>query len=86
MVREYCVSFRFGLDQLEVVLGGDTPLGLPLILELEAQGYIVITSVCTPEAIHDIEQHTRGYVRAIVLDPSEVRLSDLFANLPLNVL
>lgn len=59
-------------ERAVVVLGGDSPLGLPLILELEAQGYIVIASVCTPEAVHDIEQHTRGYVRAIVLDPSEV--------------
>lgn len=47
-------------------------MGLPLILDLEAQGFIVIVSVCTPEAVHDIEQHTRGYVRAIVMDPSEV--------------
>ncbi|KAI0340063.1 hypothetical protein BDW22DRAFT_1421839 [Trametopsis cervina] len=57
--------------QVVVVLGGDTPLGLPLILNLEAQGYIVITSVCTPDAVREIEPHTHGYVRAIVLDPSE---------------
>ncbi|KAL0946791.1 hypothetical protein HGRIS_012964 [Hohenbuehelia grisea] len=61
--------------QVVVVLGGDTPLGLPLILELERKGYIVITSVSTPEAVEFIEGHCHGYVRALVLDPTEV-LSD----------
>ena len=55
-----------------VVLGGDTPLGLPLVLDLAKNGYIVITSVSTPEAVDEIEQQSQGYVRAIVLDPSEV--------------
>ncbi|EIN07208.1 hypothetical protein PUNSTDRAFT_53579 [Punctularia strigosozonata HHB-11173 SS5] len=54
-----------------VVLGGDTPLGLPLILELERQGYIVIASVSTPEAADALERKCHGYVRALVLDPSE---------------
>ncbi|THG99826.1 hypothetical protein EW026_g2587 [Hermanssonia centrifuga] len=57
--------------QVVVVLGGDSPLGLPLILDLEKEGYIVITSVSTPEAVDDIEKRSHGYVRAIVLDPSE---------------
>ena len=56
-----------------MVLGGDSPLGLPLILDLERQGYIVITSVSGPDAVDEIERHTHGYVRAIVLDPCEVR-------------
>lgn len=55
-----------------MVLGGDSPLGLPLILDLEQQGYIVITSVTTPEAVDEIEGKSHGYVRAIVLDPNEV--------------
>ena len=54
------------------MLGGDSPLGLPLILELEKHGYIVIASVSTPEAVDLIEGKSQGYVRAIVLDPSEV--------------
>jgi hypothetical protein len=54
------------------VLGGDTPLGIALILDLEKNGYIVITSVSTPEAVDEIEQQSHGYVRAIVLDPTEV--------------
>ena len=58
-----------------MVLGGDSPLGLPLILDLERQGYIVITSVSGPDAVDEIERHAHGYVRAIVLDPCEVNNS-----------
>ncbi|KAH7926637.1 hypothetical protein BV22DRAFT_1032635 [Leucogyrophana mollusca] len=54
-----------------VVLGGDHPLGLPLIVELEQKGYIVIVSVSTPEAVDEIESKGHGYVRALVLDPNE---------------
>ncbi|KAF8077767.1 hypothetical protein FPV67DRAFT_1557226 [Lyophyllum atratum] len=57
--------------QVVVVLGGDTPLSLPLILDLEAKGYIVIASVSTAEAISVLEQNCHGYVRALVLDPQE---------------
>lgn len=60
------------LDLPAVVLGGDTPLGAALIKELEKEGYIVIASVSTPEAVEDIERSSHGYVRAIVLDPTEV--------------
>ena len=55
-----------------MILGGDSPLGLPLILDLERQGYVVVTSVATPEAVNAIEGKSQGYVRAIVPDPSEV--------------
>ncbi|CAL1705225.1 unnamed protein product [Somion occarium] len=64
--------------QVVVILGGDTPLGLPLILDLEVKGYIVITSVSTPEAVEEIEARTNGYVRALVLDPSEPETVTLF--------
>lgn len=57
--------------QVVVVLGGDHPLGLPLIIELEQKGYIVITSVSTAEAVNSIESKGHGYVRALVLDPNE---------------
>lgn len=57
--------------QVVVVLGGDHPLGLPLIIELEQKGYIVITSVSTPEAVSSIESKGHGFVRALVLDPNE---------------
>lgn len=55
-----------------MVLGGDSPLGPPLISDLERKGYIVITSVSSPEAVDEIEAQGNGYVRALVLDPSEV--------------
>ena len=58
-----------------VVLGGDSPLGLPLVLDLEKKGYIVITSVAAPETVDEIESKCHGYVRALVLDPAEVRSS-----------
>jgi len=57
-----------------VVLGGDTPLALPLIVDLEKKGYIVIASVSTPEAVDLLERKCQGFVRALVLDPNEVSL------------
>ncbi|OJT14108.1 hypothetical protein TRAPUB_9346, partial [Trametes pubescens] len=57
--------------QVVVVLGGDSPLGPPLIQDLEKKGYIVITSVSTPEAVGEIESKCHGFVRALVLDPTE---------------
>lgn len=55
-----------------MILGGDTPLGRPLIFDLEKKGYIVIASVSTPEAADALEHQCNGYVRALVLDPNEV--------------
>jgi hypothetical protein len=55
------------------VLGGDNPVALPLILALEKKGFIIITSVATPEAVDELERAGKGYVRALVLDPFEVR-------------
>jgi hypothetical protein len=60
-------------DLLSVVLGGDNPVALPLILGLEKKGFIVIASVATPEAIDELEHAGKGYVKALVLDPFEVR-------------
>ncbi|KAH9950300.1 hypothetical protein B0H21DRAFT_889176 [Amylocystis lapponica] len=57
--------------QAVVVLGGDTPSGLPLILELERKGYVVIVSVSAPEHVEEVERKGHGYIRALVLDPSE---------------
>lgn len=55
-----------------VVLGGDNPLGAPLIAGLEREGYIVITSVSDPDSIAEIEANGNGFVRALVFDPREV--------------
>jgi hypothetical protein len=60
------------VDISSVVLGGDHPLALPLILDLESKGYIVITSVENADSISELEYRCRGYVRALVLDPSDV--------------
>ncbi|KAF7295458.1 Protein kinase domain-containing protein [Mycena indigotica] len=57
--------------QVVVVLGGDVPLALPLILDLERKGFIVITSVKTADLGADLERRGKGYVRAIVLDPTD---------------
>ena len=56
-----------------VVLGGDRPIGLPLILDLEKKGYIVITSVENSAAVESVESKTHGYVRALVLESTNVR-------------
>ncbi|KAI0672714.1 hypothetical protein C8Q78DRAFT_990143 [Trametes maxima] len=64
--------------QVVIVLGGDFPLGLPLIQDLEKKGYIVITSVSTPEAVDEIESKCNGYVRALVLDPTEPEMIPYF--------
>ncbi|KAG6851299.1 hypothetical protein H0H93_011735 [Arthromyces matolae] len=57
--------------QVVVVLGGDMPLAIPLILDLEAKGFIVIASVSCHESVTALEQQCHGYVRALVLDPNE---------------
>ena len=58
-----------------VVLGGDTPYGLPVVQGLEKKGYIVIASVASADAVDVVEGQCKGYVKALVLDPSEVSLS-----------
>lgn len=45
-----------------------------MILDLEKKGYIVIASVATPEDVDPLERQTQGYVKALVLDPYEVRV------------
>lgn len=55
------------------MLGGDTPLGPPLVAGLEQEGYIVIASVSTPDAVAELEAISSGYVKALVLNPQEVK-------------
>lgn len=64
--------------QVVVVLGGDTPLGHPLVLDLERKGYIVVASVSGQDAADALERKCHGYVRALVLDPSEPETIPLF--------
>jgi hypothetical protein len=58
------------------VLGADcVPYGNSLVQELVSSGtYIVIASVSTANAVEDLEKAGRGFVRALVFDPHEVRL------------
>lgn len=67
------------------MLGGDLPLGLPLILDLERMGYVVITSVSIADTVADIERKCHGYVRALVLDPAEVSRALCFLHVSLNM-
>lgn len=47
-------------------------MALPLILDLERKGYIVIASVSSADFGDNLERRCKGYVRALVLDPNEV--------------
>ena len=69
----YVCSDWFAEVLLVVVLGGDEPLAFPLIDSLQQCGYIVIASVRTPQAAEELERTSNGYLRAIVLDPTDVR-------------
>ncbi|TDL25016.1 hypothetical protein BD410DRAFT_766704 [Rickenella mellea] len=64
--------------QVVVVLGGDTPLGFPLIRTLEQDGFIVIASVSTPEAGNELERRGNGFVRALVYNPQEPSMMTYF--------
>ena len=76
VVGSYLPQFSYVFsdsDALAVVLGGDTPYGLFVIQDLEKNGYIVITSVSTPDVVEALEAKCTGYVKAHVLDPFDVR-------------
>lgn len=64
------------LSNLLVILGADAvPYGPSVVRDLQRNGYIVLASVFSGEAADDLERDTEGYVRALVLDPEEVRAS-----------
>ncbi|KAH8826854.1 hypothetical protein DL96DRAFT_1498247 [Flagelloscypha sp. PMI_526] len=67
-----------GRRKVVVVLGADLPHGQALIDGLQQQEYIVIASVSTPEAVDALEQRSNGYVKALVLDPSEPGMVPVF--------
>lgn len=56
-----------------VLLGADSPLGHLVIHDLRANDYIVIASVSTPESVSEVERLGKGFVKALVLDPTDVR-------------
>ena len=53
-------------------------------MALEATGYIVVTSVSSPESVSAIESKSHGFIRALVLDPNEVRQSLVVSTTLLN--
>ncbi|KAL1732465.1 hypothetical protein EV714DRAFT_206608 [Schizophyllum commune] len=57
--------------QVVVVLGADTPYGQPLVQELNSKNFIVIASTSTAEAADALTRKYAGYVRGLVLDPSD---------------
>ncbi|KDQ18060.1 hypothetical protein BOTBODRAFT_52866 [Botryobasidium botryosum FD-172 SS1] len=62
-----------------VILGADaTPYGPAVVKSLEEQGHIVIASVSSPDAVYEIEKAGKGWVRALVLDPTEVDSTSIF--------
>ncbi|KAL7416098.1 hypothetical protein BDY24DRAFT_254600 [Mrakia frigida] len=65
--------------EVVVLLGADaSPLGFPLVLFLESQGFIVVASVSTIQAGAALEKLANGFVRAIVLDASQASSVDPF--------
>ncbi|KAG9048731.1 hypothetical protein FS837_012167 [Tulasnella sp. UAMH 9824] len=60
-----------GAKEVVVLLGADSPLGRLVIQDLRANDYIVIASVSAPESISEVERLGKGYVKALVLDPTD---------------
>lgn len=67
------VSQKAVLIAAAVVLGGDTLVGPALVHSLEKKGYVVIASVATADAVDRLEKTSKGNVKALVLNPREVR-------------
>ncbi|KAG8913074.1 hypothetical protein FRC00_003116 [Tulasnella sp. 408] len=64
-----------GAKEVVVLLGADSPLGHLVIQDLRANDYIVIASVSAPESVSEVERLGKGYVKALVLDPTDCALS-----------
>ncbi|GAA5922587.1 hypothetical protein JCM3775_005782 [Rhodotorula graminis] len=60
-VRKECV----------VVLGAETPHGRDLALDLERRGFVVVATVADPREVDVLEKLSRGWLKALVLDPNE---------------
>lgn len=55
-----------------MVLGADSLAGPALVHSLEKRGYVVIASAATAEAVEMLEKRSKGFVRALVLNPQDV--------------
>ncbi|GAA5891053.1 hypothetical protein JCM8208_003148 [Rhodotorula glutinis] len=60
-VRKECV----------VVLGADSPHGRDLALDLERRGFVVVATVADPREVDVLDKLSRGWLKALVLDPNE---------------
>ncbi|GJJ12560.1 hypothetical protein Clacol_006803 [Clathrus columnatus] len=60
------------------IVGADHPIGLPLVLSLEAHGYLVYASVSSKEAGAILQAKSKGYVLPLLLDINEPDHVDSF--------
>jgi NAD(P)-dependent dehydrogenase (short-subunit alcohol dehydrogenase family) len=54
-----------------VLLGADHLFGLALARDLVSRGYVVIASVSRAELADELESHGAGFIRALVLNPTD---------------
>ncbi|GAA6047651.1 hypothetical protein JCM3770_001609 [Rhodotorula araucariae] len=54
-----------------VVLAADSPHGRDIALDLERRGFVVVASVADPREVDVLEKLSRGWIKALVLDPNE---------------
>ncbi|GAA5919355.1 hypothetical protein JCM5296_000188 [Sporobolomyces johnsonii] len=54
-----------------LVLGADSPAGRELALDLERRGFVVVATVRDPNEVDALEKTSRGWIKVLVLDPSE---------------
>ncbi|CAE6437259.1 unnamed protein product [Rhizoctonia solani] len=57
--------------EIILLLGADHPFGLGLARDLVSRGYVVIASVSRAELADELESHGAGFIRAIVLNPTD---------------
>jgi len=55
-----------------LVLGADSIEGREIALDLEKKGWVVIATVSDPDQVDRLERQGRGWIKVLVLDPSEV--------------
>ncbi|BGP45869.1 hypothetical protein JCM10450v2_001704 [Rhodotorula kratochvilovae] len=54
-----------------IVLGADSPQGRDIALDLERRGFVVVATVTDPREVDVLEKLSRGWIKALVLDPNE---------------
>ncbi|GAA5910290.1 uncharacterized protein JCM6883_001143 [Sporobolomyces salmoneus] len=54
-----------------LVLGADSTEGREIALDLEKKGWVVIATVSDPDEVERLERQGRGWIKVLVLDPTE---------------